>query len=192
VSTEEHDPKAAPGELDHIRQFVNTFDLETREEELGDPAGLAAWLSERGLLTGDETLSDAGVRRAQSMREALRKLLLANNGDELDPDAVDSLNAAAESAELVVHFDPSGAGQLAPAKPGIDGALGRLLAIVFRSMADGTWQRLKACPDHDCEWAFYDHSKNRSATWCSMRVCGNRAKARTYRERRPRGAAARS
>jgi predicted RNA-binding Zn ribbon-like protein len=75
-------------------------------------------------------------------------------------------------------------------RPGIDGALGRLLAIVFRAMNDGTWERLKACPADDCEWAFYDWSKNGSGTWCDMAVCGNRAKARAYRERRQRGAAA--
>jgi predicted RNA-binding Zn ribbon-like protein len=56
-------------------------------------------------------------------------------------------------------------------------------------MANGTWERLKACALHDtCEWAFYDWSKNRSGTWCDMKVCGNRSKARAYRERK-RGAA---
>jgi predicted RNA-binding Zn ribbon-like protein len=74
-------------------------------------------------------------------------------------------------------------------RPGIDGALGRVVAIVFRSMADGTWERLKACREGDCEWAFYDWSKNRSGAWCDMAVCGNRAKARAYRERRQRGTA---
>ena len=58
-----------------------------------------------------------------------------------------------------------------------------MLAIVFRAMEDGTWARLKACREDTCQWAFYDRSKNRSATWCSMAVCGNRAKARTYRQR---------
>ena len=48
-------------------------------------------------------------------------------------------------------------------------------------MADGTWRRLKACREDTCQWAFYDRSKNRSGTWCSMAVCGNRAKARAYR-----------
>jgi hypothetical protein len=33
-------------------------------------------------------------------------------------------------------------------------------------------------------WAFYDHARNRSRTWCSMDACGNRAKARAYRARR--------
>lgn len=181
----DHDhPRAAPDELDHIRVFVNTLDLETHEDKLGDAAALAGWLSERGLLTDDEPLTEADVRQAQSMREALRKLLLAHNGAPVDPAAVDAVNAAAKSAELVVRFEADGQATLVPVRPGIDGALGRLLAIVFRAMAEGTWERLKACPDDTCEWAFYDWSKNRSATWCDMAECGNRAKARAYRHRR--------
>jgi predicted RNA-binding Zn ribbon-like protein len=62
-------------------------------------------------------------------------------------------------------------------------ALGAILAIVYQSMADGTWSRLKACRSDTCQWAFYDTSKNRSAHWCTMAVCGNRAKARAYRRR---------
>jgi predicted RNA-binding Zn ribbon-like protein len=123
------------------------------------------------------------------MREALRNLLLVHNGAPLDQQAVDAVNSAAKSAELVVRFEGDGNAALAPVRPGIDGALGRLVAIVYRAMADGTWERLKACPEDRCEWAFYDWSKNRSATWCDMAVCGNRAKARAYRERRQRGGA---
>ena len=50
-------------------------------------------------------------------------------------------------------------------------------------MGDRSWPRLKACPAEDCHWAFYDHSRNRSGTWCEMGECGNRAKARRFRER---------
>lgn len=185
-----HDhPKAAPGELDHIRQLVNTLDLEDGEDKLVDPAALAAWLQERGLLdAGSDPLTEADLAQARQAREGLRKLLLANNGGELEPAAVDAVNAAVKSAELVVRFEPDGSAALSPVRPGIDAALGRLAAIVLRSMAEGTWQRLKACADRDCEWAFYDWSKNRSGAWCDMAVCGNRAKARAYRERRQRGA----
>ena len=189
--TDDQHPKAAPGELDHVREFVNTLDLETHEEQLDDPDGLASWLEFHDLLpTGEPALSDADVRQAQSMREALRKLLLAHNGAPLDQAAVDAVNNAAKSADLVVRFDDDGNAALTPVRPGIDAALGRLIAIVYRAMADGTWERLKACPEDRCEWAFYDWSKNRSATWCDMAVCGNRAKARAYRERRQRGSTA--
>ncbi|MEA2466056.1 MAG: hypothetical protein QOJ57_182 [Thermoleophilaceae bacterium] len=186
MATGNDNPMAAPAVLDQVREFVNTLDLETHEEQLDDPDGLASWLEFRGLLPHGEPLTDADVRQAQSMREALRQLLLAHNGAPLDPAAVDAVNAAAKSAELVVRFDAHGHASLVPSRPGIDGALGRLLAIVFHSMADGTWERLKACPAEDCEWAFYDSSKNRSRTWCDMAECGNRAKARAYRQRRQR------
>jgi predicted RNA-binding Zn ribbon-like protein len=187
----DHDhPKAAPAELDHVRVFVNTLDLETHEDELSDAAATACWFAERDLLPAGEQLSESDVRQAREMREALRKLLLSHNGAALDPAAVGSVNAAAKSAELVVRFDERGDAALVPVRPGIDGALGRLLAIVFRATGDGTWERLKACPAEDCEWAFYDWSKNGSGTWCDMAVCGNRAKARAYRERRQRGATA--
>jgi predicted RNA-binding Zn ribbon-like protein len=51
-------------------------------------------------------------------------------------------------------------------------------------MLDGIWERLKAC--RNCHWCFYDYSPNRSATWCSMQICGNRKKTREYRRRRRR------
>jgi predicted RNA-binding Zn ribbon-like protein len=187
MTTGSANPMAAPTELDQVREFVNTLDLETHEEQLDSADGLASWLEFRGLLPAGEPLTDADVRQARSMREALRKLLLAHNGAPLDPAAVDAVNAAAKSAELVVRFDAHGHARLVPSRPGSDGALGRLLAIVFHAMADGSWERLKACPAEDCEWAFYDSSKNRSRTWCDMAECGNRAKARAYRERRQRG-----
>jgi predicted RNA-binding Zn ribbon-like protein len=70
-----------------------------------------------------------------------------------------------------------------PDEADVPGALSRILAVVYTAMADESWHRLKACRLDDCQWAFYDQSKNRSRTWCSMKVCGNRAKARAYRER---------
>ena len=63
-----------------------------------------------------------------------------------------------------------------------------MLAIVAASIADGTWERLKACAADDCHWAFYDHTRNRSGRWCSMAVCGNRAKVERFRERARGGA----
>ena len=185
--TDDH-PKAAPGELNHVRRFVNTLNLEDGSDEIAEPDALRDWLAARGLLDQRATLTAADVRQAHAVREAMRKLLLANNGDMLDPSAVDAINGAANSAELQLQVAPDGSARLAPVRTGLDAAIGRLLAIVHTAMADGTWSRLKACALHDtCEWAFYDWSKNRSGTWCEMRVCGNRAKARAYRERRRAG-----
>ena len=167
-----------------VADFVNTIELDEDREELADAKSLRAWLRERELLPSGARVGDADVRRAREVREALRKLLLANNGAPLETDAVATLNAAAAEAHLRVRFDEHGHSQLVSDEQGVPGALSRILGVAYTAMADETWDRLKACRLDDCQWAFYDHSKNRSRTWCSMKVCGNRAKARAYRERR--------
>ena len=74
-----------------------------------------------------------------------------------------------------------------PAATGVDAALGRLVIAVHSAMADGSWDRLKACRASDCEWAFIDNARNHSRAWCSMKSCGNREKARAFRERHRHG-----
>jgi predicted RNA-binding Zn ribbon-like protein len=180
----------APGELEHVRAFVNTIDLEERTEALSGPDELAVWLAQHGLAPAGLVATNADVEYAIGLREALRAVLLAHNADGVIPaDVASALDRAAARSELRLRFDKTGSGTLEPEADGVDGALGRLLAIIHRSTADGTWTRLKACRDDTCEWAFYDHTKNRSGAWCNMAVCGNRAKARAYRERHgaPRG-----
>ena len=174
----------APGDLALVQEFVNTNDLEAESDEVATPDLLHSWLVDHGLLRSDEPVADGEQRQALEMREALRALLLANNDGAPIDDAVEVLNRTASEVRLGVHFQPDGGAHLYPGTSGVGGALGRLLAIVFSAMADGTWPRLKACRKESCQWAFYDHSKNRSGTWCSMAVCGNRVKTQTYRKRK--------
>jgi predicted RNA-binding Zn ribbon-like protein len=179
--------QSAPGELELVRQFVNTNDVEDGIEELASPRQLDEWLRAHDLDAGGRSLTETDRRRAIKLREAFRGLLLANGGEALDSAAVESFNDVAGEVGLRLSAERDGALALAPYRDGIDAALGTLLAIVYRSMADGTWPRLKACRADTCQWAFYDRSKNRSAHWCSMAVCGNRAKARDYRRRKAAG-----
>jgi predicted RNA-binding Zn ribbon-like protein len=174
--------QAAPGELELVRQFVNTNDIDDGIETFASPEDLQRWLAEHGL-EAEGRPGEPEVERAIELREALRAMLLANSGEPLDPGALDRLNESAAQVKLAVRFEPDGGSALAPDAAGIDGALGAILAIVYRSRAEETWPRLKACRADTCQWAFYDTSRNRSAHWCTMRVCGNRAKARTYRRR---------
>jgi predicted RNA-binding Zn ribbon-like protein len=176
---EERQP--APGSLGLIEDFVNT--RHEGEDQLRSPAALAAWLSERGLGGEAGAPGPADVARAQAVREALRHLLLANNGGEPDPNAAETLNAFASRVPFVLTFAAQGRAELAPGASGVDAALARILRVVHAAMADGSWERLKACRSETCQWAFYDSSRNHSAAWCSMRSCGNRHKARTYRSR---------
>src|SRR5947209_7379987 len=174
----------APGQLEQVRLFVNTIDREPGIERLADAASLGAWLTEQGLAEVDPRPTDADLRRALELREALRQTLLAHNAGKSAPaDAAAVLDLAARRARIRLRFDERAAGRLEPEAKGVDAALGRILAIVHAAVSDGTWGRLKACRSHTCEWAFYDQTRNHSRAWCDMQVCGNRAKARTYRHR---------
>jgi predicted RNA-binding Zn ribbon-like protein len=176
----------APGELEHVRAFVNTLDFEDGREELATPNQLGAWLHAH-ISHDDDVLqaSEEELRRATRLRESLRKILLAHNtGEVAPPQAFETLDVIARRAGLHLRFDRDGSSHLRPAVGGVDGALGSLLAIVHEAAGEGTWKRLKACRDNGCEWAFYDRTKNQSGAWCEMETCGNRAKARAYRERR--------
>ena len=155
-------PKAAPEPLREVQQFVNSVDLEH------DVDWLPGWLDERGL-AGE-------LERARALREALRALVLANNGATLDQPALELVNAAAVRLPLQLAAD--GRLRVGVARDALDG----VVAIALAAMLDGSWSRLKAC--RNCCWSFYDYSPNRSATWCSMQLCGNRTKTRAYRSRR--------
>ena len=176
----------APGELELVREFVNTLDIERDEEALCTPAALGEWLSGNELAGKQLRPTGAELRRAIAVREALRAILLSHGDGSAEPEeAWRTLDGQAARARLQVRFDAHGEALLEPQAGGVDAGLGRLLAIVHGAVArPEQWRRLKACRLHTCEWAFYDHTKNRSGAWCNMAVCGNRAKARAYRERR--------
>lgn len=172
----------APGDLELVRSFVNTYDAEDDVETLTSPAALSAWLTQKEL--GGGRLHGGDLARTIDVREALRDLMLANNsGEAPPPTAVTRLNRSLAGATLEVRFETSGRTGLEPTSAGIEGALARIAAIVREATASGEWARLKVCPADDCQWAFYDRSRNGSRTWCSMEVCGNRSKVRTFRER---------
>ncbi len=173
----------APGSLELVRKFVNTVDIEQDEEHLLHPQALVSWLAEHELISTPASAVAADLRHAIELREALRASLLAHNGEAAVPaHAAKTLDETACRARLQLRFRGAEVA-LEPEAEGVDAGLGRLLAIVQAATAANTWERLKACREPTCEWAFYDHTKNRSGAWCNMRVCGNRAKARTYRER---------
>jgi predicted RNA-binding Zn ribbon-like protein len=169
-------PHAAPGSLRLVQQFLNTSDHEYGNEWIATPEQLAAWLDERGIDPAKPTRADAA--RARRVREALRDLVIS----KASAGAVALLEREAARATLRVSFEDG----LVPTRGGVDGFLARVFAAVHEARLDGSWQRLKACPN--CRWAFWDESKNRSATWCSMELCGNRLKTKRYRTKRARTA----
>jgi predicted RNA-binding Zn ribbon-like protein len=176
------DREPAPGALRVVQLFVNTYNQELPGDRIGTAAGLAEFCAEHGLDGGRASAGD--VARAIELREALRLLLMANNGHQPDREAAAVVEHAARAAQLGMRLDEDGTASLVPCAPGMDGALGGIVAIAYAAIADGSWRRLKACRRDVCQWAFYDHSRNRSGAWCAMAICGNRTKTRGYRGRR--------
>lgn len=175
--------ETTPSHVALVRDFVNTLEVDTGEDALADAAALPGWLAARELDSPPPTR--AQLRRARALREALRTLLLANNGVVADTAAAcEVVEDAGRRARVELRFDDERGLVPAATAAGFDGVLGSLVAAAARSMHDGSWSRLKACRAETCRWAYYDQARNHSRAWCSMEVCGNREKVRAYRHRR--------
>ena len=181
------DRTPAPGDLRLVQALVNSFhNLDTRRDEFESPAGLADWLVRRELLNSEERLTHADLSRVIDVREGLRALLYANNHEPADDRAIERMNRALRSPGLAVQLDPSQPPDFRSARRDLDSALALVATIVAVAQLDGRWPRLKACPGAHCGWVFYDNSRNQASGWCSMQICGQRAKARAYRRRKAR------
>ncbi len=189
------DRKPTPEPLLLIQTFANTNYVEgdPNEQQLRD--AMTAWLQQHGA----ETVAPDDIERAIAFRDAVRCTLAGNDHHHvgleheradsgaalvsLDPSVHETFNATAARTPLSVRMAADGYISLEPPPTGVDRAFGRVLAAIFETVADCSFRRLKICRDDACQWAYYDQSKNSSGNWCSMSPCGNRAKARAYRER---------
>jgi predicted RNA-binding Zn ribbon-like protein len=174
----------ASGDLGLVQAFVNTLDVLPRTEELRDPNTLRAWLVANGLMREEEPVDESDLRHAIAVREAIRAVIGGNSGRKVYPVEVATLNEVAGASRLRLRFGRDGKPRLEPEAPGPAGAMGRLVAALYSAMQDEGWDRLKLCTDDSCRWVFFDRSRNHSSRWCSMESCGNRAKARRFRQKR--------
>jgi predicted RNA-binding Zn ribbon-like protein len=180
---------AAPGQLELVRRFVNTLDIETRADELATAAALDGWLLGNGLAgePGSPIRSTSEDQaEAVAMREALRSVLRGHVGSRRampGQDGVIELRDIAARLPVRLTIEADGRPAFLPAGEGPAASLTRILLIAAEAATGGTWTRLKVCSADDCQWAFYDRSPTRSGCWCSMAVCGSRAKSRSYRRR---------
>ena len=173
----------APGRLELLREFVNTLDVETGEDDWARPEQLSDWMADHGLLARGTDMTPADLARTIALREAVRELGRVNDGADPDTETLSALDREARAAPIGLLVGPDGRSTLGPLGEGLDGALGTLLAILATAAADGSWERMKACRNDECAWLFYDHSKNRSRHWCAANPCGNLVNARAYRAR---------
>jgi hypothetical protein len=175
----------APGDLELVRSFLSLHDHEEGSDRSMPPSpeSLRSWLRERGLLAERAPASGADLRWALDVHRALRSLVLEHTGRPRDRRSIEILDEAARATGLRIAFGDDREPVRSSAS-GVRGAVGRLLAIAFRSSMGDDWRRLRECGSPTCTAVFYDRSKNRSGRWCSMQTCGNRDKVRRFRERR--------
>jgi hypothetical protein len=178
----------APGELELVRRFLNTWRIDAGTRQ---PADELPWLlrdprawEERfpGWPPGSGDTEDLLAR----LREDLRRSLGAPEG------WTEALNGWLGGYPLVARVVEEDGSVSVRYEPGPEADFaGRVLAAVPSNIADDTFFRLKACPD--CRWVFYDKSRSRTRVWCGMyageggRACGTISKVRRYRQRHKAG-----
>jgi predicted RNA-binding Zn ribbon-like protein len=176
--------QTAPGELEEVRRFINSWSIpnQTRIEtdELprwaSDPQ---AWARE---LSPCSRQSDDDLDTLLALRRALRDTCAHHEGDGK------ALNVWFSQVPLLAAIESGDSMSHVRLKPAHGTYTGHLLAIVANAIAAGEWARLKTCGD--CQWAFYDHTRNGSKRWCGMskggpdgRACGTIAKVTAFRKR---------
>lgn len=152
-----------PAEL--LVAFLNTLDIDEGTDVLDDPAAWGDWVDTHGLTpVFDKTGSGDPIEAVRALRDDLRCMAIGEGECNID-------------IPVTVRME-GGRVTLGGTTP-----RGVLAAAAARLAVEDRLGRVKICPADDCRWAFYDTSKNQSRQWCSMKVCGNRAKARNHRER---------
>jgi predicted RNA-binding Zn ribbon-like protein len=176
--------KPAPGPLLALQAFADTLDVETDTDALSSPADLRRWLVAGGLATRGVAVSSGDLRRARELRDTVRALLTANAEGAPDRQAARRLRAHLGARSIPLTVDRAGTLELdlRPARS-VEEFLSLMIGIAFQAQVEGAWERLKVCRNDECQWAFFDSSRNRGGTWCRMEVCGNRIKNRHYRRR---------
>jgi predicted RNA-binding Zn ribbon-like protein len=178
--------KPAPMPLLVVQAFVNTLDLEEGTDVLTDPDTAHDWLVEARLLDPAARRSASDLNLAREVRESLR-MLLRRDGDTVGGigEGLAPLRKLADTRRARLTVGEAGAIALENARnQDLGDALFQLLLIVHSAQEDGSWERLKVCANDECQWAFFDRSRNQQGSWCDMAVCGNRLKNRQLRARR--------
>lgn len=172
--------------------FVNTLRERwwRRVETLVTLADLSCWLERAELLPAGSasTASVAQLHEARQLRESIDAAVVAlTAGDAVDPHGLATIDGWLASAvtheTLAVGADA--APLLRPAAPAdpVRHALSTLALDAARMIGTGERSRVRICASDTCSARFYDRSPTSARVWCSMRGCGNVAKARRHRAR---------
>ncbi|NDK32507.1 CGNR zinc finger domain-containing protein [Nesterenkonia haasae] len=178
--------KPAPQPLQLVQQFLNTRSLMRNFDLLDTPLSFTTWCTETAGISLKRMPDEQDLERYRSLREALRKLLLSHmSGSPAEKaSASEEINRIMGPDLLQASFTQLAEPKVTARQDGDTSLEGRLMEAAVDAHYRKIWRRLKVCANEDCRWSFFDRSKNRSATWCDMAICGSRTKMRLYRQRR--------
>ncbi|MDY6877099.1 MAG: ABATE domain-containing protein [Chloroflexota bacterium] len=183
--------------------FTDTVDWRKSDhpqELLASYSDLVSWSQDVGILTGEDAerlLQQAKCRqpeagavfeRAIALRETIYRIFTAiADGQPLAPDDLEMLNDALSEASARLRVVPTMEGfawDWANRDEALDQMLWQIVRLAAGLLTSEKLDRVKQCPG--CGWLFLDQSRNRSRRWCTMKVCGNRAKSHRHYERKKR------
>ncbi|WP_308250689.1 CGNR zinc finger domain-containing protein [Nonomuraea rhizosphaerae] len=150
-----------------------------RRELLLDPADLAGWTAEAGILDAPPAVDARGLEAGKALREAVYRLA---SGSGLPEDRA-LVNRVAAGPPVSVRLTGGGGVERA-------GDLDAVLSTVARAAVEllGGTRVVKECEGEECTRLYVDTSRGSVRRWCDMEQCGNRAKAAGFRARRARSA----
>jgi predicted RNA-binding Zn ribbon-like protein len=172
--------------------FVNTLRERwwRRVETLVTPADLVLWLERAELLPAGSGArgSESLLRAARELRESIDACVVAlAAGEAVAPGALRTIDGwlAAGVGQQSLASGSDGLPVVRPASPAdpLRHALGAIALDAARMLGTDERSRARICASDTCSARFYDRSPTAGRVWCSMRGCGNVAKARRHRER---------
>jgi predicted RNA-binding Zn ribbon-like protein len=190
----------APG-LDFLNSVATPVDEEV--DWISDGAGLLAWLEQAGFVSRSAIAAvraqstpaelDAVAARARELREWFRAYVQKRKGRSLvakDLRDLGPLNQllerdeqygqiVADVADGVVGFELRADRRWKSA----ESLLMPIAELLAKLVCEEDFAHVKACEGPRCTLMFADHTRGHARRWCSMAICGNRAKVAAHRAR---------
>lgn len=185
--------------LDFLNSVATPVD--TPVDWLPDGDGLLSWLAQAGMVP-DTILAemrdrampgelDSVAAQARGLRDWFRGFVESRRGRPLAADALHDLqplNRLLERDEgfsQIVARGEGGGPALSPFRRwrSPDSLLLPIAEAMARVVCEEDFTQIKACEGPACTLMFVDHTRGHARRWCSMAICGNRAKQAAHRHR---------
>lgn len=189
--------------LDFLNSVATPVDVPV--DWIEDGEGLLCWLEQASLVPAEALAAirklalpgelDKVADQARNLREWFRNFVNAHKGRPLTPDAIDELEplnrllARDESFNRLVPREDRTGLDFQPARRwrAPDSLLLPIAEALGRFVCTEDFSDVKACEGHACTLLFVDHTRGHRRRWCSMAMCGNRAKQAAHRHRLKQG-----